>query len=174
MTCMSGSEGPGRSNALGLPGELVGDFKNAGRTWQPKGQPIQVQVHDFPSMSIGRAVPYGIYDVGHNRGSSTWPPATTLRTSPWKASACGGSRRDRRSIPWRIPCWCSPTAHYRPDRHRTTRSRRVPHRCEDPRRRHGSTQAPAPLHLSNSHSTYPTPLPSVTAIQVRRKTSGTR
>ncbi len=48
--------------------ELVGDFKNAGRCWQPKGQPIRVQIHDFPSMSIGKAVPYGIYDVAHNRG----------------------------------------------------------------------------------------------------------
>lgn len=48
--------------------ELVGDFKNAGRTWQPKGEPIQVQVHDFPSMSNGKAVPYGIYDVAHNYG----------------------------------------------------------------------------------------------------------
>src|SRR5438093_671350 len=48
--------------------ELVGDFKNAGRTWQPKGQPIRVQIHDFPSMSIGKAVPYGIYDVAQNRG----------------------------------------------------------------------------------------------------------
>jgi len=48
--------------------ELVGDFKNAGRTWQPKGQPIRVQVHDFPSMSSGKAVPYGIYDVALNRG----------------------------------------------------------------------------------------------------------
>jgi hypothetical protein len=48
--------------------ELVGDFKNAGRTWQPKGQPVRVQVHDFPSMSVGKAVPYGIYDVGQNRG----------------------------------------------------------------------------------------------------------
>jgi hypothetical protein len=46
----------------------VGDFKNAGRTWQPKGQPVRVQVHDFPSMSVGKAVPYGIYDVGQNRG----------------------------------------------------------------------------------------------------------
>jgi hypothetical protein len=48
--------------------ELVGDFKNAGRTWQPKGQPVRVQVHDFPSMSVGKAVRYGIYDVAQNRG----------------------------------------------------------------------------------------------------------
>jgi len=46
--------------------ELVGDFKNAGRTWHPKGQPVRVQVHDFPSMSVGKAAPYGIYDVAHN------------------------------------------------------------------------------------------------------------
>jgi len=46
----------------------VGDFKNAGRTWRPKGQPVPVQVHDFLWMSIGKAVPYGIYDVARNRG----------------------------------------------------------------------------------------------------------
>jgi hypothetical protein len=48
--------------------ELVGDFKNAGRTWQPKGHPIRVQIHDFPSMSLGKAIPYGVYDVRHNCG----------------------------------------------------------------------------------------------------------
>jgi hypothetical protein len=48
--------------------ELVGEFKNAGRTWQPKGRPVRVQIHDFPSMSRGKAVPYGVYDVAHNRG----------------------------------------------------------------------------------------------------------
>jgi hypothetical protein len=48
--------------------ELVGEFKNAGRTWQLKGQPVRVQVHDFPSMSAGKAIPYGVYDVAQNRG----------------------------------------------------------------------------------------------------------
>jgi hypothetical protein len=48
--------------------ELVGDFKNAGRTWRPKRQPLRVQVHDFPSASAGKAVPYGVYDLGHDRG----------------------------------------------------------------------------------------------------------
>jgi len=48
--------------------ELVGDFKNAGRTWRPKGQPVQVQVHDFPSAALGKAIPYGVYDLGHNHG----------------------------------------------------------------------------------------------------------
>ena len=48
--------------------ELVGDFKNGGRTWRPKGQPVRVRVHDFPSQSRGKAIPYGVYDVGQNRG----------------------------------------------------------------------------------------------------------
>ena len=48
--------------------ELVGPFKNAGRTWRPKGDPVRVNVHDFPSQSQGKAIPYGIYDVAQNRG----------------------------------------------------------------------------------------------------------
>jgi hypothetical protein len=48
--------------------ELVGDFKNAGRTWRPVTQPRRVQVHDFPDPKQGKAVPYGVYDVGQNRG----------------------------------------------------------------------------------------------------------
>jgi hypothetical protein len=48
--------------------ELVGDFQNRGREWQPKGQPELVQVHDFPSQARGKAIPYGVYDVGANEG----------------------------------------------------------------------------------------------------------
>ena len=46
--------------------ELVGDFKNAGREWQPKGSPEKVLVHDFPGDSIGKAIPYGVYDMARN------------------------------------------------------------------------------------------------------------
>jgi transposase len=46
--------------------ELVGDFKNDGREWQPKGTPESALVHDFPQDSIGKAVPYGIYDMARN------------------------------------------------------------------------------------------------------------
>lgn len=46
--------------------ELVGNFKNAGRCWNL--DPQKVNTHDFPSQAQGRAVPYGIYDVRHNRG----------------------------------------------------------------------------------------------------------
>jgi hypothetical protein len=47
--------------------ELLGNFKNAGRTWSQSG--AAVNVHDFPSAATGRAVPYGIYDLLHNQGS---------------------------------------------------------------------------------------------------------
>jgi transposase len=48
--------------------ELVGDFKNAGREWRPKGSPEPVRVHDFLIKQLGRAVPYGVYDIGENAG----------------------------------------------------------------------------------------------------------
>jgi len=48
--------------------ELVGEFKNAGRQWRPKGQPAAVRTHDFPSDSAGSAIPYGVYDVTANAG----------------------------------------------------------------------------------------------------------
>jgi hypothetical protein len=48
--------------------ELVGNFKNAGREWRPQGDPEEVGVYDFLSKAIGRAVPYGIYDIAANAG----------------------------------------------------------------------------------------------------------
>src|ERR1700688_2808968 len=48
--------------------ELVGDFKNAGREWRPQGEPDAVRVHDFLIKELGRAVPYGIYDLAANAG----------------------------------------------------------------------------------------------------------
>jgi Rhodopirellula transposase DDE domain len=48
--------------------ELVGNFKNAGREWQPQGEPELVDVHDFPSDAVGKAIPYGVYDVAANDG----------------------------------------------------------------------------------------------------------
>jgi hypothetical protein len=49
--------------------ELVGEFKNSGREWQPEGQPVAVNVHDFPDDAVGKAISYGIYDVAQN---SAW------------------------------------------------------------------------------------------------------
>ncbi len=48
--------------------ELVGDFKNGGREWRPKGEPEQVRVHDFLDPALGKAIPYGVYDLAANRG----------------------------------------------------------------------------------------------------------
>jgi transposase len=48
--------------------ELVGDFKNAGREWRPEGNPEPVRVHDFVIPELGRAVPYGVYDISENAG----------------------------------------------------------------------------------------------------------
>jgi hypothetical protein len=48
--------------------ELVGNFKNNGREWSPKGEPERVNVHDFIDPKLGRAVPYGVYDINANVG----------------------------------------------------------------------------------------------------------
>ncbi len=48
--------------------ELVGRYKNGGREWQPQGEPEPVRDHDFPDPVLGKAIPYGIYDVGRNAG----------------------------------------------------------------------------------------------------------
>jgi hypothetical protein len=48
--------------------ELIGDFKNAGREWPPKGMPEAVRVHDFIDPALGKVAPYGIYDVTANTG----------------------------------------------------------------------------------------------------------
>jgi transposase len=48
--------------------ELIGDFKNNGREWRPQGQPERVRVHDFVDPELGRATPYGVYDMGRNSG----------------------------------------------------------------------------------------------------------
>ena len=48
--------------------ELVGPFKNGGRAWQPRGQPEPVRVHDFVDPELGKAIPYGVYEVQRNVG----------------------------------------------------------------------------------------------------------
>jgi Rhodopirellula transposase DDE domain len=48
--------------------ELVGDVANPGRAWQPSGQPVEVNVHDYPDPALGKAIPYGVYDLGANTG----------------------------------------------------------------------------------------------------------
>ena len=48
--------------------ELLGDFSPGGREWRPAGQPMEVNTYDFPDKELGKAVPYGVYDVAGNAG----------------------------------------------------------------------------------------------------------
>ena len=103
--------------------ELVGDFKNAGREWRPKGEPELVRVHDFKDKQLGKAIPYGIYDIAADRGwvnvgvdhdtaqfavnsirgwwqhlgSSRYPKATRLQIT----ADCGGSNGNRVRL-WKV------------------------------------------------------------------------
>ena len=48
--------------------ENAGEFRNGGREWRPKGQPAGVRTHDFPDEQLGKAIPYGVYDLAANSG----------------------------------------------------------------------------------------------------------
>jgi len=97
--------------------ELVGEYKNGGSEWRPGGDPVAVNVHDFPDKTLGKAIPYGIYDIGANNGfvnlgitkdtaqfavasirswwqqlgQARYPHATTLQVT----ADCGGSNSNR-------------------------------------------------------------------------------
>jgi Rhodopirellula transposase DDE domain len=103
--------------------ELVGDFKNAGREWHLKGKPERVRVHDFKDKQLGKAIPYGVYDlrldegyvnvgidhdtaqfaVGSIRswwehlGQERYPKATSLQIT----ADCGGSNGNRTRL-WKV------------------------------------------------------------------------
>src|SRR4029078_9989275 len=48
--------------------ELVGDYQNGGREWRPKGSPEEVKVYDFQDKELGKAIPYGVYDIAADQG----------------------------------------------------------------------------------------------------------
>jgi transposase len=103
--------------------ELVGDFKNPGREWRPKGEPELVRSHDFKDKELGKAIPYGIYDLADDTGwvnvgidndtaqfavnsilswwehlgKKRYPNATTLTITP----DCGGSNGNRTRL-WKV------------------------------------------------------------------------
>lgn len=70
--------------------ELVGDFKNNGRTLRPKGDPEKVRVHDFMIKSKGKVAPYGIYDIAANEGWVSVGISMIRQPLPSKASVAGG------------------------------------------------------------------------------------
>jgi len=51
--------------------ETLGNMTNPGRTWRPKRKPVEVKTHDFPDRTLGKAVPYGVYDLTHNEAGVT-------------------------------------------------------------------------------------------------------
>ena len=103
--------------------ELVGDFKNGGRDWRPTGKPELVRGHDFPDKELGKAIPYGIYDLANDEGwvnvgidhdtaqfavasiqgwwehlgHQRFPEATTLQIT----ADCGGSNGNRTRL-WKV------------------------------------------------------------------------
>jgi hypothetical protein len=64
--------------------ELVGNFKNSGQEWQPEGAPVRVDTHDFPEDGLGKAIPYGVYDIGRDEG---WVSVGTDHDTPQFAVA---------------------------------------------------------------------------------------
>ena len=73
--------------------ELVGDFKNGGQEWQPQGKPDKALVHDFPSDALGKAIPYGVYDMARNEA---WVSIGPDHDTPTFAVASIGMNRE----PW--------------------------------------------------------------------------
>jgi len=85
--------------------ELVGAFKNGGRTWRRKGNPHRVNVHDFPSLAEGKAIPYGAYEIGADRAvvnvgitHDTAEFAVESIRRWWKLSGCKRNRGARRIL----------------------------------------------------------------------------
>ena len=74
--------------------ELVGDFKNAGQEWNPKGQPEPVRVHDFVDKELGKVNPYGVYDKIANVGWVTLVLNTIRRNLRSRAFGDGGTKWD--------------------------------------------------------------------------------
>lgn len=71
LSSMSDRDGSGRQPVISVDTkkkELVCDFKIGGREWRHAGKPEEVRVHDFQDKELGKAIPYGFYDVTNNQG----------------------------------------------------------------------------------------------------------
>jgi hypothetical protein len=78
--------------------ELVGNYKNGGSDYRPKGKPLRVKVHDFIDKELGKAVPYGVYDVTANAGFVSLGSPVTPPSSPSTPSGSGSSGRGASAI----------------------------------------------------------------------------
>jgi hypothetical protein len=103
--------------------ELLGDFKKAGQEWHPQGEPEEVRVHDFQDQKLGKAIPYGVYDLANNQGwvsvgidhDTAYFAARTIRRW-WEDMGCqrfprarellitadGGGSNSHRSRLWKV------------------------------------------------------------------------
>ena len=73
--------------------ELVGNYKNGGTDYRPKGDPRRVKVHDFEDKELGKVVPYGVYDVGANAGWVSVGITSRMRLSLLSPPSAAGSTR---------------------------------------------------------------------------------
>jgi transposase len=76
--------------------ETLGNLKNPGRTWRPKGEPREVDTHDFPDPRKGKAVPYGVYDLRHNEAWVTVGVSSDTAEFAVAAIRCWWKRLGRR------------------------------------------------------------------------------
>ena len=79
--------------------ETLGNLKNAGRTWRPKGMPREVDTHDFPDPRKGKAVPYGVYDLRHNEAWVSVGVSSDTAEFAVEAIRCWYKRLGRRRHP---------------------------------------------------------------------------
>ena len=80
--------------------ELIGNFKNGGTDYRPRGNPQRVNVHDFEDKTLGKVVPYGVYDVTANAGfvSVGITSDTADMSSPCSRSVAGSNAWDDGAI----------------------------------------------------------------------------
>lgn len=79
--------------------ELVGNFKNAGSDYRPKGDPCRVNVHDFEDKQLGKVVPYGVYDVTANAGFVSVGITSDTAAFAVQAIRCWRERMGRERYP---------------------------------------------------------------------------
>jgi hypothetical protein len=87
--------------------ELVGDFKNGGREWQPTGEPERVRVPDVPGDAVGKAIPYGVYDMARN---DAWVSVGRDHDTPAAATAIGRAAGRPPCNAWPTICACVSTS----------------------------------------------------------------
>jgi Rhodopirellula transposase DDE domain len=85
--------------------ELVGNYANGGAEWQPVGEPERVLVHDFPDPAVGKAIPYGVYDLGAGTGWVWSAPTMTPPRSRWRPCGAGGNGSAGPPILMLSGCW---------------------------------------------------------------------